>query len=229
MAVYITGDIHRMTRRLTAFCEEHRLTQNDTIVLLGDVGANYYLDQRDIPVKEALNKLGPQVLCIHGNHEARVCHLDSVRSKEWNGGAVYYEEDYPNLLYAKDGEVYRLLDYRCMAIGGAYSVDKEIRLLRGWQYFPDEQPDAEIKAYVEAQLKTHSVDVIFSHTCPARYTPFECFLPGIDQRFVDSSTEDWLNEIKERVDYKAWYCGHWHINKDIARVHFLFDGWKILV
>ena len=26
--------------------------------------------------------------------------------------------------------------------------------------------------------------------------------------------------------YKAWYCGHWHINKRIDKMHFLFHGFE---
>jgi len=28
---------------------------------------------------------------------------------------------------------------------------------------------------------------------------------------VDKSTEIWLDEIEEQLDYKKWYCGHYHI------------------
>jgi 3-oxoacid CoA-transferase subunit A len=49
----------------------------------------------------------------------------------------------------------------------------------------------------------------------------EAFLPGLDQSLIDHSTEEWLDTIEDRLDYKAWYCGHWHINKRIDKMHFL--------
>ena len=36
---------------------------------------------------------------------------------------VYVEEEYPNILFAKDGEVYDFCGKSVMTIGGAYSVD----------------------------------------------------------------------------------------------------------
>ena len=48
-----------------------------------------------------------------------------------------------------------------------------------------------------------------SHTCPRKYEPVEHFMPGIDQSKVDKSTENWLDTIEDRLDYKEWYCGHW--------------------
>ena len=41
------------------------------------------------------------------------------------------QRKYPSLLFALGGEVYGLDDRSCIAIGGAYSIDKQYRLLRG--------------------------------------------------------------------------------------------------
>lgn len=113
-----------------------------------------------------------------------------------------------------------------IAIGGAYSVDKHYRLSCGLRWFPDEQPSDEIKNRVETKLASldWKVDAVLSHTCPYRYVPREAFLPGVDQSTVDNSTELWLDSIAESLDYKAWFCGHWHINKRVDNMHFLFDG-----
>ena len=104
-----------------------------------------------------------------------------------------------------------------------------MRLARGWAWFPDEQPSVQIKEYVERQLGEKAVDVVFSHTCPYRYEPIECFLPGVDPSGVDDSTERWLDELERRIDYSAWYCGHWHIDKRVERMHFLFTEFEMLM
>ena len=33
-------------------------------------------------------------------------------------------------------------------------------------------------------------------------------------------------EIEEKLNYTAWYCGHWHIDKKIDRMHFLFNSFE---
>ena len=221
--IYYTGDIHGKATGIVNFCERMEPRKQDVFVLLGDVGANYYQDKRDEKLKQTLSRLKPTFLCIHGNHEIRPANIPSYQLKMWNGGQVWYEEAYPNLLFAKDGEIYDLGGDKHLVIGGAYSVDKYYRLARGYNWWADEQPSDEIKAYVEKQLEEHRVDVILSHTCPLKYVPTEAFLPMIDQDSVDNSTEQWLDTIEEKADYLAWFCGHWHINKRIDKMHFLFN------
>lgn len=224
--IYYTGDIHGAPWKIIDFCKKVKTTNNDTIVILGDVGANYYGDVRDTLFKKHLSSIKPTILCIHGNHEMRPSSIPTYKTKEWHGGTVWYETDYPTLLFAKDGEIYDIENIKHFVIGGAYSVDKPYRLAHGYGWWENEQPSAEIKAYVEEQIKRNQFDVILSHTCPLKYEPIEMFLSMIDQQSVDKSTEIWLDSVEERVNYKAWFCGHWHTDKRIDKMHFLFDGFE---
>ena len=52
---------------------------------------------------------------------------------------VYYEEEYPDLLFAKDGEVFDFNGKQTIVTGGAYSVDRMYRLIHGYGWWPDEQ------------------------------------------------------------------------------------------
>lgn len=220
---YITGDIHGSAIKIMDFCRKMKLTENDTIIILGDVGANYYGDEVDDYLKTRLSVLKPTIFCIHGNHEQRPEAVGGYELKSWCGGKVWVQKEYPKLLFAKDGEVFNIEGLRYLVIGGAYSVDKYYRLARGYGWWADEQPSAEIRADVERAVAAGNFDVILSHTCPYKYRPIEMFLSGINQSSVDDSTERWLDEIEEKADYKAWFCGHWHTDKHIDRMHFLFD------
>lgn len=219
---YFYGDIHGNPKELCETCERIKVGHGDVLILLGDVGANYYGNKRDKLVKEMLDYIPPTILCIHGNHEQRPENIDGYELIDWNGGKVWVQPEYPSILFARDGDIYTIGKYRYLVIGGAYSVDKFYRLKRGYGWWEDEQPSAEIKAYVEKQLEEKEFDIILSHTCPFKYEPIEAFLPMIDQDSVDDSTERWLDDIENRVDYTAWFCGHWHIDKRIDRVHFLY-------
>ena len=40
--IYYTGDIHGSNDELVRFCTNKELIDDDVVILLGDVGANYY-------------------------------------------------------------------------------------------------------------------------------------------------------------------------------------------
>ena len=139
------------------------------------------------------------------------------------------EEAYPKLLFARDGEVFTLGGRAHLVLGGAYSVDKYYRLMRGFNWWPDEQPSDEIKEACWHKMEECGfvVDTVLSHTCPYKYIPREAFLPMINQDSVDDSTEKWLDNIESRLYYERWYCGHWHISKRVDKLHFLFHDFEI--
>ena len=227
--VYYTGDIHGKVRIICDFILENKLKSDDIIVILGDVGLNYYgNDKGDADSKRILNKFNVPVLCIHGNHEMRPESIDSYKEIVWHGGKVYCEDEYPYLLFAKDGEIYDLDEKKNIVIGGAYSVDKFHRLAMGAHWFEDEQPSEEIKKRVIEKLDSVNwkVDAVLTHTCPYKYRPTETFLPFINQDTVDNSTEHWLDEIEDKLQYAKWFCGHWHIDKKIDRIRFMMNDFE---
>lgn len=224
--IYITGDTHGRFERVAQFCERFETSREDILIILGDAGINFSGGWRDRGKKEFLETLPITLFCIHGNHEQRPYTIDTYKEKLWHGGMAYYEEEYPDLLFAKDGEVFELDGKKAIVIGGAYSIDKMMRLMYGYGWWPDEQPSEEIKRDVERKLDElgWKVDVVLSHTTPLKYEPVEVFLSGIDQSKVDKSTEVWLDGIEERLDYGKWYCGHYHTEKKIDRVEILFEN-----
>ena len=128
---YITGDTHGEYYDILYRINENNIKEGDTLIVLGDFGANFFLNKRDREFKCKLSEKGITFFCIHGNHEERPKNISSYITKEWNGGTVYYEEAFPYILFAKDGEIYNINGKKCFVCGGAYSVDKYYRAFRG--------------------------------------------------------------------------------------------------
>lgn len=224
--IFITGDTHGNFERVEKFCRRFDTSAEDILIILGDAGINFSGAYYDSLKKKLLESLPITIFAIHGNHEQRPNTIKSYREKMWHGGFVYYEEDYPSILFAKDGEIFDFNGKRTIVIGGAYSVDKEERLENGWGWWEDEQPSDEIKRYVEQQLEKSGwkVDAVLSHAAPLKYEPVEVFMPGVDQSMVDRSTEIWLDQIEDRLTYARWYCGHYHIEKRIDKFSIMFES-----
>lgn len=224
--IFITGDTHGQFGRIKTFCDRIGTSKDDVLIILGDAGINYYGNPADRRQKKFLESLPITIFAIHGNHEKRPSTIPGYHETSWRGGNVYVEDAFPDILFAKDGEIYELAGKRTIVIGGAYSVDKQVRLANGWKWWADEQPSDEIKKYVEQQLDDigWKIDVVLSHTVPLKYEPTEVFLKGLNQSLVDKSTEAWLDQIENRLTYEKWYAGHYHTQKKIERLEIMFEN-----
>lgn len=227
---YITGDIHAdpdRIRQIAAFCEENKTTRDDYLFVLGDVGVNYYCDYRDYPVKQQMADIPVTFICIRGNHEARPCNVPSYREVSAFGGKVYVEEAFPNIIFLKDGAEYEI-GSRILAIGGAYSVDKDYRLMNGLRWFEDEQLTAQECSEILDRVKGRSYDLVLTHTCPFEWQPTERFLPSVDQSKTDKSMELFLGLLERAITYRKWYFAHYHGNKSMGKYEMLFEKIKPL-
>ena len=244
--IYITGDTHRNFDRIEYFCDRHNTTKDDLMIILGDAGINYYGDEKDDRrVKRYLETFPITFMLIRGNHETRPDPSWPVRTKATDEyiGSFIIQQDFPSILYAQDGRMYRLKTYdgwkTAFVIGGAYSVDKYYRLgayaagNHAMKWFEDEQlSDEEMekvwKGFGSALDLEGSLDYILTHTCPESVEPKDMFLPSIDQSAVDKSTEKFLDRIlgefnRRNVPFEKWFCGHWHTDRTTQdRFRFMF-------
>lgn len=221
--IYITGDTHR------EFYKLHDVEKNkdNMLIILGDVGINYYLDERDKKLKEQLNSYNIKLFCIQGNHEERPENIPTYKEIDMFGGKVFIEEEYPNLIFAKNGELYDIDNKKVLVIGGAYSVDKNYRIIYGYPWFKNEQLNKEEMDNILNKYKGQYIDIVLSHTCPLKYEPTEVFMKCIDQFDVDKSMEKFLDRVEESINYDKWYCGHYHTEKQIDKLEFMFGRIKV--
>ena len=227
----ITGDKHGDFRLMPYMIDRLQLQKDDTLIILGDAGINYYVKKtgpnsnqlykdtnKSRTYKEFLKGLTVTFFCIQGNHEARAENIEGYKTKIWNGGKVSYQDEYPNILFAIDGEVYDFNGKKTLVLGGAYSVDKHYRLQMGYAWFKDEQMSEESKEKVKKLIERNDeFDIVLSHTAPKNYEPVEVFLDFVDQSTVDKSMEEFLQYVESNIRYKKWYCGHYHVENDDPR------------
>ena len=199
--IYITGDTHGDFHRFNRL----DLNDEDVMIILGDVGINYYLDEYDKKLKERLSKYNFKFFCIQGNHEEKPENISGYHEVKMFGGQVFVEDEYPNLIFAKNGELYDLNGKSVLVIGGAYSIDKDYRISNGYPWFENEQlSEIERKNILEKYIGKH-VDIILSHTCPLKYEPKESFKLSLPQELVDKSMEKFLDEVEVNLFYRTSY------------------------
>lgn len=216
--IYITGDCHRDFSRFKILKDEEDIA----VIILGDAGVNWTLDQNDQDFKHSLQKKYPNITwyLLRGNHEARPSALPTIQT-DWDDevqGYVMYEPDFLNIRYFLDIGEYTINDHSILTIGGAYSVDKWYRLERGYRWFSNEQLTEKEMHYATNFVKSKTYDFVFSHTCPRSWEPTDLFLGGIDQSTVDKSMENWLEGLKDSFVWNVWLFGHYHADR-LERPH----------
>lgn len=233
----LTGDTHGGMATISRVDNINRnmncIPEETGIIILGDAGLNFYLNNTDKKYKKLLNSQGYHIYCIRGNHEERPENLGYELSYDPDVfGMVYHDPNFDNIKYFVDGGEYQIGKYSVLVIGGAYSVDKWYRLARagyskdeaeianpkkcGW--FKDELLTSKELEAIEDKVANKEYDFIFTHTCPLSWEPTDLFLQGVDQSQVDKSMETWLDKIKDNIDWGVYCFGHYHADR-LERPH----------
>lgn len=234
-AIYYTGDIHGDIERITGWMDEIRRQDIKEAVLfqLGDAGLNFYMDERDRRLKEKLQKKidewkldgrNIQILFVRGNHEGRPSGSSSYREEILYGGRAYVEEAYKDLIFLKDGEVYRIGSgaekKKFLVIGGGYSDDFFSRVLQGQEgagYWFDEQlDDDEFDRIEDTAGKITDRIYVLSHMLPVRWAPERnSESDGKNGHGQAPRTEIRLQRIADLLGERVvkWIAGHYHVDE----------------
>lgn len=222
--IYITGDMHGNISQMRQVMEKINCKPRNTLIILGDFGANYYFDKKDNIFKDAISEYNINIFVIRGNHDGNPINIKNIEEKEKYNNIGYIEPQYPNIFYTINNNIYNIENNTFLVLGGAYSVDKFYRLQLGYKWFSDEQMTEQEKNNFWEKKYT-KVDTIVSHTCPYENIPKHLFLKTIDQSTVDNSMEYFLQEVKNKIQYKNWFFGHFHANEQIENnMYMLYNG-----
>lgn len=213
----VTGDCHQDFSRFANYERSFQHDPNAAVIILGDAGFNFWLDERDDYVKDWFTKkFSFYVYCVRGNHEARPQDVPGMMTMYDDNvqGIVYYQPRWPRIRYFQDVGTYFIDRFSVGVIGGAYSVDKFYRLARHAPWFENEQlsEKEQLEAFKEFPVGCHR-DFMFTHTCPLAWEPTDLFLGGIDQSKVDKSMEIFLDNLQQSIDVGVWCFGHYHADR----------------
>lgn len=208
--VYVTADLHGDADRFNSK-EIRQLKKGDTLIVLGDFG---FLWQDTPKEKKFLKKLGKkkyQILFLDGAHE-NFDLLEQYPLEDWGGGQVRRIEG--NLLYLTRGQVYVIEGKRIFVMGGGESDEKELRS-RQQKWFPQELPDPQQMEEARENLERFrwSVDYVLTHECSET---MKIFLSSVQQ---GNSLNQFLTEIEEKLQFRRWFFGCYHLDKQIPPRH----------
>jgi len=154
--VAIAGDWHADTRYAVSAVEQASKRDADVLVHLGDFGYDFtdeYLDA----LEDALRRHGLVLGFVDGNHE----NFDRLLTWSVASDGLRYLRD--RIVHLPRGFRWRWGQTTCLALGGAYSIDRFLRT-PGRSWWPQESitPQQAQQASVAGLA-----DAMFCHDCPA--------------------------------------------------------------
>ena len=193
--------------------EGSTLTKEDVLFQLGDFGGIWYPigsnKEQEYWLDWLCNKPWTTVVVL-GNHE----NYDIIETlpweEKWGNEVQYYEIPNGNKIYfLKRGAIYYVNGQKILAIGGALSIDKELRVQgESWWSQEDITPQEQTSCLNELDEKGYVVDYVLTHTCPSRLV-LE-FIHSVDK--LHDKTAVFLDYVDDRVQFKEWYFGHMHVD-----------------
>ena len=230
--IFVTGDTHGdwMTRLNShSFPKGVELTKDDYVIICGDFGLWHDTKEERYNL-EWLDNKPFTTLFVCGNHE-NYDRLHEYPVEKWCGGKIH--KICSSVFHLMRGQVFDIQGKRFFTFGGASSHDVQDGILEPddpriskWyrdydkmfrinhtSWWKEELPSEEEMTEGMMNLKQNGsqVDYIITHS------PYTSALRQMDQGSGVYKTDiltDYLQEIKESVEYKKWFFGHMHVNQN---------------
>ena len=210
MATFLKGDIHGNLFEIIDFINRFNLGKNDNIIILGDCGIAWRKDKKDLDQNIKLwNECGNGVKLyfIDGNHE-NFNILNSLPIEN-NMGKIA-----DNIYHLRRGQVYEFENKKILVCGGADSIDK-YRRIENFTWWKEET----ISQETIDDIPAGHYDYVLTHCCPRsifeKNRIYLSTLQFLDENKINHSSEDMLEQLKNKITFDHWFFGHYHINRNL--------------
>ncbi len=247
--IYITGDCHADFRRFTKKERVRAgldFREDDYVIVCGDLGLLWAHNKEYEYNLKWLGGLPFKLLWVQGNHE-NYNMIKEYQLEEWNGGKVrHIVRD--KIILLERGQVFNIDDKTFFTFGGASSHDieggildrnepdfkkkKQLAEMYGAPYrilneewWTEELPDSSELQEAEDNLEKcgYKVDYVISHCASnsVQYKLEEYYknVYGQNKFIKQDILTDYFEDLEKKLDYKHWYCGHYHEDIELDDKH----------
>lgn len=206
--IYITGDTHIPIdiSKLSGkrFPEQKMLTRDDFVIICGDFGGVWDGKNEELYYRKWLDGKNFTTLFVDGNHE-NFHMLKQFPTVDFCGGKARKIGE--NIYHLMRGEVYTIDEKKIFTFGGASSHDRAFRI-EGKSWWKEELPSDEEMQYARKNLEKCDgrIDAVITHCAPSSVQQMLC------RDYETDILTDFFDELKEKISYKKWFFGHYHVD-----------------
>ncbi len=209
--IYITGDIHGDTERLSK-TELSMINKNDTLIICGDFGFIWNNDLKETQFLNRLEKRKYNICFIDGTHE-NFNVLSEMPVAIWNGGRVHKIRS--NVFHLMRGQVYEIEGKKLFTMGGGEDPEYDLHE-NDDPVTRKEIPTAQEMLTGVSNLEKHEykVDYIISHEPPAKIRDFLRLSENKTLRVTALGA--YFDELSQQCEFSKWFFGSMHTDKFIT-------------
>lgn len=234
LMIYVTGDLHGeidISKLNTKnFPQQKNLTKDDYVIILGDFGLLWNDSKQEYYWRKWLDEKPWTTLFVDGNHESFDL-LDNFPIEIWNGGKIHRIND--SIIHLMRGQIFNIDGKKFFTFGGANTTDKEDRK-EGKSWWAREMPSKEEMQEGINNLRDTNwqIDYILTHCCCNKILGIiEDYKNKLEEekekrfkslgynfkekpkfKYEIDDLNKYFNLIGEKIIFKHWYFGHYHID-----------------
>lgn len=219
--LFLCGDTHQSIDidKLINFDDltGNSLDKSDVLIICGDWGVIWDNSKKELTWKKWFDTRNWTTFVTFGNHEGYDL-IEKFPIVDFMGGKAYKISD---SIYGEiRGEIYTINGLKVLSMGGADSIDKELRE-KGVSWWEQEQiskKDLE-NAIKNLEKVDFKVDIVTTH-CGGIDV---CNFLGFKSTISDERLSYLFYQLDKRlIDYKH-YCGHYHVDLTYNNHRILYD------
>lgn len=201
--VLVSGDWHGNRDWAEHVLVEAARNDAQLVVVVGDHGVVWPGRTFSDQLSAHARTWDVQVVLVPGNHDAHP-DLDALPRDEHGLAKIA-----PRIWHASRPSRWQIRGVQFAALGGAHSIDAEMRT-PGLSWWPDELVTPEM---IDA-LGTDPVDVLFTHEAPTRDHLRAVMTLAPHIAAISDAQRELVRAAVENTKPKAVFHGHWHQRRD---------------
>ena len=131
-----------------------------------------------------------------------------------------------NIYHLRRGQVYEFENKKILVCGGADSIDK-YRRIENFTWWKEEA----ISQETIDDIPAGHYDYVLTHCCPRsifeKNRIYLSTLQFLDENKINHSSEDMLEQLKNKITFDHWFFAHYHINRNLdEKFTCLFEDFR---